>query len=241
MNLNAPTVSSSAGNSETETSEQKQLMEQYKIYVDTIGNSAEDRLKTNQFFMTINSFLATLFSTIAGYMFVSGKGHMLLLVPLSIMGYGVSRVWYFFLKNYTTANSAKWDAVYKLEEKLPNKPFLSEWEDGLGKIYATDMPKGFSWLSGNTPNKYYSTSRVESELPTLFGKMYIALGVITVALWGYKSEWLHSKGSDILNFVKEIWTWGWIGIVILIIIALIIAFVVWLIWLIATNNDAKQA
>lgn len=239
MSSTASTDSSSADNAkkeqaEKEKAEKEQLMEQYKAYLQMIDHSTDHRLTTNQFFLSINSFLVTLFLGTGGYMLATEKKLLWLLFPLAIAGYYVSRVWHFLLTNYTTIHSAKWKVVndmeerlsYKMEEKLSYKPFYSEWHD-MKKRY--DMPKGFAWLrkasdaSSKQERLYYSISLIESELPKLFGRMYVALGTITALILVY-SQWIHPNSCSIFYFFQYIWH-NLKGLVIAVLILVVIAVV----------------
>lgn len=200
-------------------SEQETLLEQYKTYLDTIQHFDEQRLHVHEFFMTINSFLGTLFGAIGGYLFASEKGHVLLLLPLAIVGFSFSYVWYLWVTNYTTVNKAKWDVIYDMEKKLPYQPFQSEW-DGKGNLKRnmTNPPNYFSWIWAPKKDAYYSVSGINSLLPQLFGWMYIALVVIPT---------VYLKFNDIIQFWENVRNFGlgWIGVVILIVVLAIIILV----------------
>lgn len=231
MNQNAPT----ADKTEAPAPDKEQLMEQYKTYLDTVDYSAEKRLQVHEFFMGINSFLGTLF----GYLTASDKYTMddivVFLVVAACVGFSLSRVWYFWVVNFTLVNSAKWNVIYDMEKNFPYQPFQSEWEVYLKQHRSKTPPKRFSWLW--TPKKkrrYYSNSELDSILPQLFGRLYILLGIISIAFWVYKSDWLHSENNPIgnilthiLDFLKEFWRLGlaWVGIVILILVLFIVVFV----------------
>ena len=226
MSSNAPPDSSPAGNSETETPEQDQLMEQYKTYLDTIARSAEERLHINELFMTINNFITTILTAIGGYVFVSGNNSIfLLLALLSIMGYAFSRVWHLYLTNYTTVNSVKWDVLYALEQELSYHPFKSEWDNYLkGYMANTRIPKTPLWIFWKKKSKskykpYYSTSEVESALPKLFGALYLVIGL---GAWIY---WLHSNWSEnTVEFLENIWhlCGEWVGVLIIIFLLIVV-------------------
>ena len=227
MNSNAPTVSSPSDSSEHEKSEQEQLMEQFKTYFDTIEHSAEERLHINELFMTINNFLATILSAIAGYEFLSKNNSLvLLLFLLSIMGYAFSRVWSLYLTNYTTVNKAKWNVVYDMEEKFKfsYQPFQEEWS-GKGDLESKEAnpPNYLSWLWAPAGG-YYSTPKVEGALPRLFGGMYILLALITIPLSIREYEWLQAGINRIVQFLKNIRDFGlgWVVVVILIIIVFLV-------------------
>lgn len=184
-------------------------MEQYKTYLDTIDHFAEKRLHLHEFFMGINSFLATLF----GYMVTSEKYTLLLLLLLALVGFSFSRVWYLLVTNFTTVNSAKWKVIYDMEKKLPYQPFQSEWrgKGNLKKIKSDTPPKFFSWiLPSQQTQRYYSTSNVDSELPKLFGWIYISLGIGSIIYLKFSDD-IDQFWENIRSFDLE-----WIGIVILI-------------------------
>ena len=266
MNQNAPTVSSPDDNSEQAQSEkekakQAQLMEQYKAYLQTIDYSAENRLHTSEFFVAINSFLGTLF----GYMVTSqrvsvGKWTVLLLLLIAVVGFCVSRVWYLLLTHYTTVNFAKWEVIYDMEKDFlyQYQPFTSEWENKLSPKRIHHMPGYFSWLqklpkSKKKPHPYYSYSDIITELPKLFGRMYIILGVsvlvYAIGSWGIKAcNWISSNLDDIvlrweiINDAGLVWVVGIIALILFFFVLVLAVIALRALWLLTKCEEpAKES
>jgi hypothetical protein len=101
------------------------LMEQYKLYLEMLDRISERRQHANSFFLSINTGVCALI----GYMFskdaaVELKGFFWM-TPLA--GILLSYFWYRLIKSYRDLNSAKFDVIHLIEERLPLSPYHTEW------------------------------------------------------------------------------------------------------------------
>jgi hypothetical protein len=101
------------------------LMEQYKLYLEMLDRISERRQHANSFFLSINTGVCALI----GYMFskdaaVELKGFFWM-TPLA--GILLSYFWYRLIKSYRDLNSAKFEVVHLIEERLPLSPYHTEW------------------------------------------------------------------------------------------------------------------
>ena len=135
---------------------QAHLIEQYKLYVESANKISDRRASANNHFLTLNTFLVSLLgvSTLA-----SGTGF--LQVVILVAGILVSVVWFGLIASYRNLNTAKFGVIHELEEKLPARPFASEWErceHGIGKAYRP-------------------LTHVEKWVPLVFVALYVSLGL----------------------------------------------------------------
>ena len=133
----------------------RQLFEQYKIYVDLSDKISQRRVTVNSFFITANAALLTVASW-----FKDDFGKYMYLI--SVIGIVVSLFWYFSIRSYKQLNTGKFKVVHEIESRLPLNLFAYEWEVlGKGKLF----------------NTYWPLSHIEQKIPIVFGVLYIALSL----------------------------------------------------------------
>jgi hypothetical protein len=134
---------------------QRQLFEQYKMYVDLADKISQRRSSANSFFITANAALLTVASW-----FKDDFGNYMYLV--SAVGLIISLFWFFSIRSYKQLNSGKFTVIHEIEAHLPLALFAYEWEVlGEGKSY----------------RKYWPLSHIEQIVPIIFVLLYIALSV----------------------------------------------------------------
>ena len=141
----------------------KILIEQYKLYVDSLEKLVARRQTSHSVFLTANAFMLT----VAG-LFIRGlerpmspsSGIAILAVATS--GILLSLTWRKLSRHYGCMSSAKFEVVHCLERHLPAAPFWAEWI-ALGE--------------GKDQRKYQSMAKTESTIPMILAASYFALAI----------------------------------------------------------------
>ena len=140
------------------------LLEQYKLYVDTMEKVVARRQTVNSFFLAANTFLITLSGFAIEQLGLEGiNSRSFSLLGISISGVLLSTIWLKLSRFYGQMNTTKFKVIHALEKRLPAALFLGEWI-ALGE--------------GKDPHKYKSMSKVESRVTWVFIYLYVA-----VILW----------------------------------------------------------
>ena len=145
------------------------LLQQYKLYVDGIEKISDRRLKTNEFFLTLNSAVITVLGFVAKE---PATRPALLLTALP--GLFVSYFWYRIIKSYRGLNSGKFKVVHAIERRLPVSLYETEWEV-LGK--------------GDEKHVYHPFTHIETRIPWVFFSIYAVL-VLAFIPWRVLCWWL---------------------------------------------------
>ena len=143
------------------------LLEQYKLYVQSAENVSARRVASNRYLLTLNAALVALYGLqSAGF----GQSYWTLLVP--IIGIPVSLLWYSIIKSHADLNRVKFGIIHELEQRLPAALYRREWQladEGRGKSYRT-------------------VTTIERWIPILFAAIHVALAVIVIGevgdVWG---------------------------------------------------------
>ena len=109
------------------------LLEQYKLYVESAENVSVRRVSANNYLLTVNAFLVTLYGLLAGSPY---KSSWTVLVPIA--GILVSLTWYRIITSYRDLNTVKFQVIHELEQEMPAALYAYEWhkaEEGRGKVY----------------------------------------------------------------------------------------------------------
>ena len=135
------------------------LLEQYKLYVQSAENVSARRLASSQYLLTLNTALVALYGfQSAGF----GKSYWTLLVP--IIGALVSLIWFLIIKSHADLNRVKFDLIHELEQHLPAAMYKYEWrlaEGGQGKAYR-------------------AVTTLERRIPLLFVLLHAGLAIIII-------------------------------------------------------------
>ena len=133
------------------------LLEQYKLYVQSAENVSARRLASSQYLLTLNAALFALY----GFQSASfGQNYWTLLVPFA--GFSVCLIWCSIIKSHTDLNRVKFEVIHEFEEHLPAAMYKYEWqlaEEGQGKVYRA------------------VTTR-ERWIPGLFAVLHVILGIV---------------------------------------------------------------
>ena len=130
------------------------LLEQYKIYVQSAENVSARRVASSRYLLTLNIALVTLYG-IQSEGFV--QSYWTMLVP--ILGILVSVLWYQIIKSHSDLNTVKFEIIHELEEHLPVALYAYEWQ-----------------LAGEGRGTSYSAvTHIEQGIPIAFIVLHIAL------------------------------------------------------------------
>ena len=135
------------------------LLEQYKLYVQSAENVSARRVASSRYLLTLNAALVALYGVqSAGF----GQSYWTLLVP--IVGIPVSLLWYLIIKSHADLNRIKFDVIHEFEQHLPAATYKYEWhlaEEGQGKSYR-------------------AVTTIERRIPILFAALHVILAIMIV-------------------------------------------------------------
>ena len=139
------------------------LLEQYKLYIESVEKTSDRRQHANNYFVTINtaifsfiglSFQIKFFENLPGIRSV-----------LAFIGISICIIFWYLIRSYKQLNTGKFVVIHKIEESLPLTLYKYEWEI-LGE--------------GKDKNKYYPFSHIELWIPRIIGTIYFILGIIFI-------------------------------------------------------------
>lgn len=132
-------------------------LEQYRIYIHVFNTTSERRLKSNEFFLGIN----TAIMGILGYLEAKGTiDRPIIFMMVPFVGMAICYCWYKIINSYRQLDRAKFSVIHSAEKKLPLALFETEWEV-LGK--------------GKNRKKYLPLSSIEKLIPVIFTVLYILI------------------------------------------------------------------
>ena len=135
------------------------LLEQYKLYVQSAENVSARRVASSRYLLTLNAALVALYGfQSAGF----GQSYWALVVPVT--GIAVSILWYLVIKSHADLNRVKFQIIHELEQHLPAIIYQYEWglaEHGRGRSYR-------------------AVTTIEKWIPILFAFLHAILGIIII-------------------------------------------------------------
>ncbi len=135
------------------------LLEQYKLYVQSAENVSARRVASNRYLLTLNAALVALYGIqSAGF----GQSYWTLLIP--VIGIPVSFLWYWIIKSHADLNRVKFGLIHELEQHLPAALYKREWQladEGRGKSYR-------------------AVTSIERWIPILFAALHVGLALIVI-------------------------------------------------------------
>ena len=135
------------------------VLEQYKLYVQSAENVSARRVASSRYLLTLNAALVALYGLqSAGF----GQSYWILSVP--VVGVFVSTLWYLIIKSHADLNRVKFDVIHELERHLPATIYKYEW-------YLADQGQGKS---------YKAVTQIERWIPILFVLLHVALAIMIV-------------------------------------------------------------
>lgn len=113
-------------NEDPEKSDKKILLEQYKIFLNTSEDLVARRQNVNNFYISINSALVTLFSVLFT-LNMEEKYRLLAALLFVVVGIVLSVSWIKTLVAYGNLNSSKMKIISSMEKNLPVSLYDAEW------------------------------------------------------------------------------------------------------------------
>lgn len=135
------------------------LLEQYKLYVQSAENVSARRVQSSRYLLTLNAALVALYGLqSAGF----SQNYWTLLVP--VIGIPVSLLWHLIIKSHADLNRIKFEVIHEFERHLPAAMYRYEWElaeRGQGKTYR-------------------AVTAIERWIPVLFAVLHVILGILVI-------------------------------------------------------------
>ncbi len=140
----------------------KILLEQYKIYVDSMEKLVSRRQTAHNIFLTANTLLLAAGGFVAKNTATDSAalGDAFPVVSISVAGILFSLLWWWLSLSYGALNIAKFQVIHFLETRLPVSIFEAE-------RIALDQGEGGL--------VYRSMAKVEAIMPLIFVLFYIAI------------------------------------------------------------------
>lgn len=140
-----------------------ELLEQYKIFLETSESLVARRQTVNSFYVSANTALITIMATlITAFKEINEK--IIICGLISFIGIILSISWNSILNAYGILNSSKMKVISMIEHELPASLYDTEWDVMSDKLNS---------------KKYTSFTDSEKKAPKAFIILYILLIVIT--------------------------------------------------------------
>lgn len=117
------------------------LMKQYELYVNLTDETSARRLRTNEFFITLNSVLLAIMGLITQITGCSRGVMISWIIFVGVFGSFLSNIWRQMIQSYKILNKGRYDVIWKIEERLPLKMYEYEW-DFLEKANYVELTEG---------------------------------------------------------------------------------------------------
>lgn len=132
------------------------LLDQYSLYVEMADRVSPRRALANTFFLSLNTGIFALVALV--WRQPPDGREAWLAVPVAAL-LGQCLAWFYLVRSYRQLNTAKFEVVGALEERLPASPYWkAEWW-ALGE--------------GKDLRRYWPLSHLEQWLPLLFAVTYL--------------------------------------------------------------------
>ena len=144
------------------------LLEQYKLLVQSAENVSARRVASHRYLLTLNAALVALYGLQSANF---GQGYWTLLIP--VIGISVSTVWYQIIQSHADLNRIKFDVIHEFERHLPAAMYKYEWdllEEGQGKTYR-------------------AVTRIERWIPVLFAVLHAVLAIVVILAVAGVMDW----------------------------------------------------
>ena len=99
------------------------LLEQYKLYVQSAENVSARRVASSRYLLTLNVALVALYGLQSASF---GQTYWTLLMP--VLGVPVSLLWHQIIKSHRDLNAVKFEIIHEMERHLPTALFHYEWQ-----------------------------------------------------------------------------------------------------------------
>ena len=139
---------------ENTTEDKELLLNQWQTCVDMANSVSQRRDNMNNIFITLN--LAIMAAASITWDIKS--------LFILIAGIAICILWILNIRNYKLLNTAKFNVINSIEEKLPSAPFKDEWQ----------------FLKNS--KKYMDSTTLERILPITFIILYIAAVIAIIVI-----------------------------------------------------------
>ncbi|NEQ70471.1 MAG: hypothetical protein F6K21_34265 [Symploca sp. SIO2D2] len=146
----------------------KLLLEQYKIYVETMEKLVARRQTSHSIFLTANASLITVaafaLKNLESPTSLISLGAIFAVASAGIM---LDLTWRRLSKHYGLMNRVKFEVIHALERQLPAAVFSAEW-----KVLEKEQ--------------YQSMAKIEATIPQIFIAFYLILVLVAVLIRVYQ-------------------------------------------------------
>lgn len=139
---------------ENTTEDKELLLNQWQTCVDMASSVSQRRDNMNNIFITLNLAIMAAVS-------ITWDIKSLFIL---IAGIAICILWILNIRNYKLLNTAKFNVINSIEEKLPSAPFKDEWQ----------------FLKNS--KKYMDSTTLERILPITFIILYIAAVIAIIVI-----------------------------------------------------------
>lgn len=139
---------------ENTTEDKELLLNQWQTCVDMANSVSQRRDNMNNIFITLNLAIMAAVS-------ITWDIKSLFIL---IAGIAICILWILNIRNYKLLNTAKFNVINSIEEKLPSAPFKDEWQ----------------FLKNS--KKYMDSTTLERILPITFIILYIATVIAIIVI-----------------------------------------------------------
>lgn len=156
-------------NTDVDNLKNTELLEQYRLFLETSERLVERRQSVNNFYLSANT---AVFSVVALMISLLKEDHtelsdivLLAFILLSGVGIVLCISWVNILESYGTLNGCKMKVISIIEKQLPIALYDSEWKVMSDKLNS---------------KRYVSFTNSEKRLPKLFTLLYILLIILCI-------------------------------------------------------------
>lgn len=145
---------------------EKELIEQYKIYLGTSESLINRRQSVSSFYISVNAAIISILTLVSPFItnFVSNA---VAIIVISLFGIILDIAWMRILDSYAILNSSKLKVIEMIEKRLPASIYDIEWAVMSNKL---------------NNRKYVSFTDSEKRIPKVFCAIYIIAIVVFVTL-----------------------------------------------------------
>lgn len=121
-------------------------LDQYKLYVEMADRISQRRATANTYFLSVNSAILAF----VGYLTSKDSAQNMWL--LAFAGVLLCLLWEALITSYRNLNTAKFQVIHAIENRLPIRPYKSEWslmgEGKNSKLYRpiSHIERGVPWV-----------------------------------------------------------------------------------------------
>ena len=135
------------------------LLDQYKLYVQSAENVSARRIASSRYLLALNAALVALYGLQSSG---SEPSWWTLLIP--VVGIPVSILWHQIIRSHRNLNSIKFKLIHEVEQHLPAALFSHEWQ-------MANQGQG---------SPYRAVTRIERWIPIAFIVLHLvlALGIL---------------------------------------------------------------